>query len=52
MDETPRIFEYAFFGCMPEVADDFACAQAQLMDNEGAFTDLMHKLAHRQPMEH
>ncbi|KAH8591100.1 glycosyl hydrolase catalytic core-domain-containing protein [Bisporella sp. PMI_857] len=50
MDECPWIFEYSFFGCMKEVADDFVSPAAQLMDKDGRMTDLMKKLMHEQPM--
>lgn len=50
MDETLWIFEYAFFGCMPEVADTFVSPQAQLMNGDGSFPDLMCKLMNEQPM--
>jgi len=50
MDQTPWIFEYAFFGCMPKVADDFVSPQAQLMNADGTFTELMNKLMNEQPM--
>ena len=51
MDETSWIFEYGFFGCMRKVADDFVSPEAQLMDESGSFTDLMHKLMLEQPIE-
>ncbi|KAL3420597.1 hypothetical protein PVAG01_07042 [Phlyctema vagabunda] len=50
MDGTAWIFEYAFFGCMPKPADDFVSPQAQLMNPDGSFTDLMHKLIFEQPI--
>lgn len=52
MDETSWIFEYAFFGCMPEVADDFVSPQAQLMNKDGTFRDLMYKLMNDQPIRY
>ncbi len=51
MDETEWIFEYAFFGCMREVADSFVSQEAQLMDKEGRFTELMEKLMNEQPIK-
>lgn len=50
MDETEWVFEYAFFGCMREVADGFVSPEAQLMDKEGGFTELMWKLMMEQPI--
>jgi len=51
MDETPWVFEYGFFGCMQEVADNFVSPAAQLMEKGGAFTDLMYKLMNEQPIK-
>jgi len=51
MDETPWIFEYAFFGCMRNVADSFVSPEAQLMNSDGSFTDLMYKLMFDQPIK-
>jgi len=50
MDRKEWVFEYAFFGCMREVADAFVSPEAQLMDKEGAFTELMRKLMVEQPI--
>lgn len=50
MDETDWIFEYAFFGCMRQLADDFVSSEAQLMQPDGNFTDLMMKLMWDQPI--
>jgi hypothetical protein len=50
MDECAYIFEYAWFGCMAKVADDFVSKEAQLMDSEGNFTELMEKLMNEHPM--
>lgn len=50
MDDTDWIFEYAFFGCMREVADSFVSPNAQLMRSDGSFTDLMYKLMWDQPI--
>jgi hypothetical protein len=50
MDQTEWVFEYAFFGCMREVADGFVSPEAQLMDKEGGFTELMGKLMMEQPI--
>lgn len=51
MDNTDWIFEYAFFGCMRNVADGFVSPDAQLMRTDGTFTDLMKKLQWDQPIE-
>lgn len=51
MDQTSWIFEYAFFGCMRKVADNFVSPEAQLMKPDGNFTPLMDKLMHEQPMK-
>lgn len=51
MDETEWVFEYAFFGCMREVADGFVSPEAQLMDKEGGLTELMRKLMTEQPIK-
>lgn len=51
MDNTPWIFEYGFFGCMRQVADNFVSPAAQLMEPSGAFTDLMLRLMHDQPIK-
>ena len=51
MDETPWIFEYGFFGCMRQVADSFVSPEAQLMNVDGSFTDLMYKLMWDQPIK-
>jgi hypothetical protein len=51
MDKTDWIFEYAFFGCMMEVADSFVSPAAQLMKKDGSLTELMHKLMTEQPIE-
>jgi len=50
MDECPWIYEYSFFGCMRELADDFISPEAQLMNKDGSFTELMIKLMNEQPM--
>ncbi|MCJ1236715.1 hypothetical protein MMC14_004697 [Varicellaria rhodocarpa] len=50
MDGRDFVFEYGFFGCMRQVADNFVSPQAQLMKPDGNFTDLMKKLMHDQPM--
>ncbi|KAK0124021.1 hypothetical protein ONS95_009007 [Cadophora gregata] len=49
-DECPWVFEYAFFGCMAKVADDFMSPEAQLMNEDGSLRDLMKKLMNEQPM--
>jgi hypothetical protein len=51
MDATDWVYEYAFFGCMAHVADDFVSPAAQLMDAEGKFTPLMARLMSEQPMQ-
>ncbi|KAL8663234.1 MAG: hypothetical protein Q9168_008128 [Polycauliona sp. 1 TL-2023] len=51
MDKTEWIFEYAFFGCMRQVADGFVSPEAQLMNKDGSFTELMRKLMHEVPMK-
>lgn len=51
MDETPWIFEYAFFGCMRDLADGFVSPEAQLMKPDGHFTSLMEKLMHEVPIK-
>lgn len=50
MDSQDFIYEYAFFGCMGHVADDFVSPAAQLMNPDGSFKDLMFKLMFDQPM--
>lgn len=50
MDEQEWVYEYAFFGCMRECADAFVSPEAQLMDKEGGFTELMRKLMVEQPI--
>ncbi|KAK4994192.1 hypothetical protein LTR66_005728 [Elasticomyces elasticus] len=50
MDSVDWIFEYALFGCMRTVADDFVSPVAQLMKPDGSFTDLMWKYMSDQPM--
>lgn len=50
-DGTEWIFEYAFFGCMRKLADDFVSPEAQLMKADGSFTDLMEKLMSEQPIK-
>lgn len=50
MDHCPWVFEYAFFGCMAKVADDFVSPQAQLMNPDGTLRYLMKKLMNEQPM--
>lgn len=51
MDECDYIFEYAWFGCMSKVADDFVSPEAQLMDEKGNFTTLMEKLMNERPLK-
>ncbi|KAK7182136.1 hypothetical protein DPSP01_014059 [Paraphaeosphaeria sporulosa] len=50
MDGVDWIFEYAFFGCMQNMPDDFVSPAARLMDEGGNFTDLMWKYMSDQPM--
>lgn len=50
MDQSPYVLEYAFFGCMAKVADDFVSPEAQLMNPDGTFKPLMEKLMNEQPM--
>lgn len=50
MDSKDFIYEYAFFGCMGHVADDFVSPEAQLMNPDGSFKDLCYKLMYDQPM--
>jgi hypothetical protein len=50
MDECPWVYEYAFFGCMAKVADDFVSPEAQLMNSDGTLRYLMQKLMKEQPM--
>jgi len=50
LDDCPWILEYAFFGCMAKVADDFVSPAAQLMNGDGSMRHLMQKLMSEQPM--
>lgn len=50
MDETNYIFEYAFFGCMRKMPDQYVSEAARLMNPDGSFTDLMSKYMHDQPI--
>ena len=50
LDECPYVFEYAWFGCMAQVADTFVSPEAQLMDSKGNFTSLMVKIMTEYPM--
>ena len=50
MDGVDWVFEYAFFGCMQNMPDDFVSPAARLMDEGGNFTDLMWKYMSDQPM--
>lgn len=49
-DQKDWIFEYAFFGCMTHLADNFVSPAAQLMRADGSFTPLMEKYMTQQPM--
>ncbi|KAF2277761.1 uncharacterized protein EI97DRAFT_465891 [Westerdykella ornata] len=51
MDGTDYIFEYAFFGCMKKMPDQYVSEAARLMKPDGSFTDLMNKYMHEQPMK-
>lgn len=51
MDETGWIFEYAFFGAMPAVADGFVSPQAQLLDEKGHWTKLGRMILEQQPLK-
>jgi hypothetical protein len=51
MDQTEWIAEYGFFGCMKVMPDTFVSEEARLMDENGAFTELMVKLMTEQPMK-
>ena len=49
MDDQDWIFEYSFFGCMPQLADTFVSPEAQLMNPDFSWTPLMIMLANQQP---
>jgi hypothetical protein len=51
MDETPWVFEYAFFGAMPTLADDFVSPEAQLIDANGHWTYLGRLYLQQQPLK-
>jgi len=51
MDEQSFVFEYGFFGCMENLADNFVSPAAQLMNPDGSFKDLMFKLMYDQPIK-
>ncbi|MCJ1395394.1 hypothetical protein MMC18_008278 [Xylographa bjoerkii] len=51
MDKTDWIFEYGFFGCQRKVPDSFVSPEAQLMNADGSFRDLMFKLMYDQPIK-
>lgn len=50
MDEKDWVFEYAFFGCMTYMPDDFVSPAARLMREDGSFTPLMERYMNQQPM--
>jgi hypothetical protein len=50
MDGVDWVFEYAFFGCMKDMPDDYVSPAARLMDGNGEFCDLMWKYMSDQPM--
>jgi hypothetical protein len=49
MDEQDYIFEYAFFGCMMNMPDNYVSPEARLMNPDASFTDLMNKYMNQQP---
>ena len=49
-DQCDWVYEYAFFGCMKDLPDDFASLEAQWMNADGTFKYLMLKLMKEQPM--
>ncbi|KAJ7609707.1 hypothetical protein FB45DRAFT_344556 [Roridomyces roridus] len=51
MDGTGWVHEYGFFGCMRHVADGFVSPEAQLMDANGHFTELMERLMTEEPVK-
>lgn len=51
LDDQEWVFEYGFFGCMPQVADDFVSPDAQLMNADHSWTPLMIMLTDQQPCE-
>jgi len=51
MDEQSYVLEYGFFGCMRTPPDEFVSPQAQLMHEDGNFTELMVKLMEEQPIK-
>ncbi|KAK9420530.1 putative Glycoside hydrolase family 128 protein [Seiridium unicorne] len=50
MDKQDWIFEYGLFDFQRKVADDFVSPAAQLMDQNGNFTELGKMYVHQQPM--
>jgi hypothetical protein len=50
MDDTHWVAEYGLFGCMRQPADNFVSPEAQLMNGDASFTDLMWKYMSDQPM--
>ena len=49
-DQCDWVYEYSFFGCMRELADDFVSPEAQLMNPDGTLKYLMQKIMKEQPM--
>jgi hypothetical protein len=49
MDEQDYIFEYAFFGCMMNMPDNYVSPEARLMNPDASFTNLMDKYMNQQP---
>ncbi|KAF2653437.1 glycoside hydrolase family 128 protein [Lophiostoma macrostomum CBS 122681] len=49
MDDQNFVFEYAFFGCMKNMPDDYVSPEARLMNPDGSFTDSMNKYMNAQP---
>jgi hypothetical protein len=50
LDEKDWVFEYAFYGCMTYLPDNFVSPAARLMKEDGGFTPLMQKYMDQQPM--
>lgn len=51
MDGVDYVFEYAFFGCMRQMPDQYVSQAARLMNPDGSFTTLMNKYMTEQPMK-
>ncbi|KAH7112558.1 hypothetical protein B0J11DRAFT_446829 [Dendryphion nanum] len=50
-DGKDWVFEYAFFGCMTYLPDNFVSPAARLMREDGSFTPLMERYMNQQPMK-